>query len=91
MRLRVWPGMLAENLTQAFSRDIFMDRVLAINDAGYDVALRVHDEVVVEVDADKAEEAKEHICRIMKTSPAWCQDLPLAAEAKFGKTYADAK
>ncbi len=91
MRLRVWPGATVENLTQAFSRDIFMDRVLAIHDAGYDVALRVHDEVVVEVDEDKAEEAKEHICRIMKTSPAWCQDLPLAAEAKFGKTYADAK
>jgi hypothetical protein len=91
LRLKIWPGLIVENLTQAFARDIFMNRVLAVVKAGYKVVLRVHDEVVVEVpDADAPQAAKD-LVRIMTTSPDWCQDLPLAAEAKIGKTYFDAK
>lgn len=91
LRVKLWPGLITENITQAFARDIFMDRVLAIVDAGYRVVLRVHDEVVVEARDEDALAVKKDMERIMTTSPAWCQDLPLAAEAKIGKTYFDAK
>lgn len=91
LRLKIWPGLIVENLTQAFSRDIFMNRVLAVKDAGYNVVLRVHDEVVIEVPDEQAKQAAADMVRIMTTSPDWCQDLPLAAEAKIGKTYFDAK
>lgn len=91
LRIKGWRGLIAENITQAFARDVFMDRVLAVRAAGLPVVMRVHDEVVCEVPEADAEDAAHEMERIVQTSPDWCPDLPLAAEAKFGKTYADAK
>lgn len=91
MRLKLWHGLLVENCTQAFARDIFMDRVLAVRNAGFSVVMRVHDEVVVEVPIGESEAAAVKIKEIMTTSPAWCESLPLSADAKIGRTYYDSK
>jgi len=88
MRCKLYGGLLAENLTQAFARDIFMDRVVALSDKGYEVIMRVHDEVVCLVDEDKAEEARKDVETIMSTPPEWCKNLPMGAEATIMKYYA---
>ena len=49
--------------------------------------MHVHDEVVVEVEEDKAEEALRDITEIMSTPPSWIPDLPLAAEGKILDCY----
>lgn len=87
MRSKLYGGLLAENLTQAFARDIFMDRVAELNRKGYEVLLRVHDEVVCLVDESTAEEALKDIEAIMATSPEWCSSLPVGAEASLTKQY----
>ncbi len=87
-RLRFWKGTLIENATQAFARDVFMDRVLALRKAGHKVILRVHDEVVIETDLSDVKEASEDIHRIMSTPPEWCSSLPLGADVEQMEKYA---
>lgn len=86
MRSKLYGGLLAENLTQAFARDIFMDRVSLLS-RKYEVILRVHDEVVCLVDEDSADSALNDIESTMATAPEWCADLPVGAEAALTKQY----
>ena len=86
-KLRFWKGTLIENATQAFARDVFMDRVLALRKAGHSVILRVHDEVVIETDLDNAKEAAEDIHRIMSEPPEWCASLPLGTDVEQMERY----
>ena len=88
MRNKLYGGLLAENLTQGFARDIFMNRVVALTEKGYEVVLRVHDEVVCLVDEEGAEEARKDIESLMATPPRWCGTLPMGAEASLMKQYA---
>ena len=60
--------------------------MLEINKAGYEIILQVHDEVVVEVDLDKAQQAKKEIREIMKTPQLWC-DAPLDSETVIMDMY----
>ena len=87
MDVKLHSGILAENATQALARDVFMDRCCALEDAGYEILMRVHDEVVVLVDEAEAEEHRAAIENIMSTPPPWATDLPLGAEAIVSKHY----
>jgi DNA polymerase len=49
--------------------------------------LHVHDEVVCEVDADSAEEARREVEEVLGTAPDWAEGLPLAAEAGVEERY----
>ena len=60
--------------------------MLNINEAGYDIILSVHDEVVVEVGLDKADQAEKDIRKIMTASPDWC-DIPLECDAVQMERY----
>jgi len=87
MDVKLYGGLLAENATQALARDVFMDRCMALEDAGYEILMRIHDEVVVIVDEPKAETHRGVIEQIMSTPPIWASDLPLGAEAIVSKHY----
>lgn len=77
-------GLLAENITQATARDVFMAGVLALEDAGYPVVLTIHDEVIVECDLDRSvKEVEDIMCK----GPDWAAGLPIAAEAKEAAFY----
>lgn len=88
---RIHQGILIENLCQSVARDAFRDCLLGVTDAGWRVIFHVHDELIVEVPEDKAEEAKESILAGMAKSPVWAQNLPVQAEATIAKKYSDAK
>ena len=87
MDVKLYGGLLAENATQALARDVFMDRCLTLELAGYEILMRIHDEVVVLVDEADAEEQRTAIEQIMSTPPLWATDLPLGAEAIVSKHY----
>jgi DNA polymerase I-like protein with 3'-5' exonuclease and polymerase domains len=87
MRCKLYGGLLTENATQAFARDVFMDRCDALERKGYEIILRVHDEVVLLVDEDKAKDMRDDVEAIMCEAPHWCSDLPLGAEAIISKCY----
>jgi len=64
-----------------------MNRCRALEEAGYEIIMRVHDEVVVLVDEKDAEKDRTKIQEIMSTSPHFCRSLPLGAEASICKQY----
>lgn len=87
--VKLWGGLVAENASQALARDIFSHMLCKINDIGNGVELimHVHDEVVAEVDADKAEWALNEIIQIMSTPPDWIPDIPVSAEGQILTKY----
>ena len=87
IRHKVWHGILVENATQALARDVFMDRVLALLKEDLKPILRVHDEVVFEVEESKAEESAKAIQRIMTSPPEWIPSLPLDTEVTKSPFY----
>tara|TARA_R100000664_G_scaffold34244_2_gene55677 strand:+ start:4767 stop:6536 length:1770 start_codon:yes stop_codon:yes gene_type:complete len=85
--VRLWGGLVAENASQALARDIFSEMLLRLNSAGHKIIMHVHDEVVVEEDADKADETLESIIAIMSKPPEWIPDIPVAAEGSILTRY----
>lgn len=85
--IKLWGGFVAENASQALARDIFSDMLVRVNGAGHNVIMHVHDEIVVETDANKAEEVLEEVLEIMSAPPTWIPDIPLAADGAILTRY----
>ena len=77
-RIKTYGGKLAENFTQAFARDVMAWNMPAIEDAGYEIVLTVHDEVVTET-PDSEDFNAEQLSAMLATNPPWSDGLPLAA------------
>lgn len=77
-RIRTYGGKLAENVTQAVSRDVLAWSMPAIEAAGYQIVLSVHDEIITEA-PDRDEFNARHLASLMATAPTWAEGLPLAA------------
>ena len=67
-----------ENVTQAASRDVLAGNMPAIEAAGYQIVLSVHDELITEA-PDSPEFNADHLASLMATNPKWAKGLPLAA------------
>lgn len=76
-------GLLVENVTQAVARDILADSLLALEAAGHDVVLHVHDEALIETDTATVEEIEE----LMVNASPWAAGMPIAAEGWKGTRY----
>lgn len=87
-RDRIYGAKVFQGLTQATARCIIAEQLLQVAKR-YHVALTVHDALYMVVPEDEAEEAKQFTMRAMRTPPSWMPDIPLDAEAGYGKTLAD--
>ena len=78
-------GQLTENAVSALARELLVDRMFALEDAGYPIVFTVHDEIVVE----HSDIARDTIVRIMSERPPWAVKLgvPVKAKAWVGKRY----
>jgi DNA polymerase len=84
----LYGGLLCENLVQATARDLFAKHLLQIHRSGIGrIVFHVHDEVIVEVPREQAEEAKNQILEIMRTTPDWLSGCPVDAEAGIFNHY----
>jgi DNA polymerase len=90
-RVRLWSGLLVENIVQALARDVLANCALTALDMGYRAVGTVHDELLFVVPADRATQAMEDIKRAMTTPPDWLTDCPLDCEIHFGDNYAEVK
>jgi len=84
---RFYGGKLVENYIQATARDVLAGMILEIEKAGLPVVLHVHDEIIIEVPEEAAQDALATVRRIMTTPPKWAQDLPLECEAATAGRY----
>ena len=85
--VRLWGGLVAENVSQALARDIFSDMLLRVEKAGYKIIMHVHDEMVIEADESESEEVLQNVIKIMSEPPTWIPDIPVAAEGSILTKY----
>ena len=84
--LRTYAGKIAENITQAVARDVLAANMGRIDDAGYQIVLSVHDELITET-PDSPEFSEGVLSGMMATAPAWADGLPLSAAGFSGYRY----
>jgi len=79
---RIWQrtfthgGKLTGNVCQTLARDVLAHNMPAIEAAGYEIVLTVHDEVVAEAPVSLDE---TRMVELLATNPPWADGLPLAA------------
>ena len=84
-RLETYGAKLVENITQGMCRDILVEAMRRVEQAGFDIVAHVHDEMIVEV--PNGVSSVEEICGIMSIPPEWCEDLPLRADGYECRFY----
>ncbi|WP_445496717.1 DNA polymerase [Photorhabdus sp. SF281] len=77
-RLHTYGGKLVENVTQATARDVLASNMPRIEDAGYNIVLTVHDEVLTEAQ-DTPDFTHKHLSSLLSANPDWALDLPFNA------------
>ena len=75
-----------ENITQAIARDLLAEAMFRLEDAGYDIVMHVHDEVVCEVPDNSTKSLSEYEA-IMAQVPAWAEGMPIDVEGWVGKRF----
>lgn len=77
-------GKWVENQVQAIARDLLAYSMLNLDKAGYDIAMHVHDEVVIRIQDPKE---FDKIIELMIKKPAWAATLPLSADGYLTNYY----
>lgn len=83
--ISTYGGKLAENVTQAAARDILVESMTKVEDAGLPISFHVHDEIICEVDAGIDRLAE--MSKLMEQVPSWAEGLPIAVEGWQGMRY----
>lgn len=87
-RDKIYGSKVFQGLTQAVARCIMAEHMLQLS-KHYPIALTVHDALYMVVPEDKADAAMQLTLSVMRTPPDWMPDIPLDAEAGYGKTLKD--
>lgn len=80
----IYGGLIAENVTQAVSRDILAWALVKLARQKYDIVLHAHDEIVIEI--SKIQHTSM-IKRLMIEPLPWAKDLPLDASGYTAMRY----
>lgn len=75
--VKTYGGKLAENITQASSRDCLRDAMFALEENGYPIVMHVHDEIITEVPENFG--SVKEVEEIMSQELPWAVGLPLRA------------
>jgi hypothetical protein len=94
---RIYGGLLQENIVQASARKIIADQMLAVDDylktlpitrqQWAQIVSQTHDEIIVVVPEEHAEQTHAFMVEAMSKSPDWAPDLPLGAEGGWAHNY----
>jgi DNA polymerase len=80
-------GKLTENIVQAIARDLLADAMIRLDAAGFNIVMHVHDEAVIEISGDCAEEQLKEICDIMGDTHPRYKGVPFPAEGYITSYY----
>lgn len=81
--VRLWRGLLAENVVQAVARDVLVDAMFRL-DEKYELLMTIHDEVVVLTDEG---DTLDEFTRRLAITPEWAKGLPIDCECWAGERY----
>lgn len=83
--LETYGGKLTENIVQAIARDCLAFALKNIEAAGYRIVMHIHDEVILDVPADRAD--LDTVCKLMCEPIPWAKGLLLNAAGFVGDYY----
>ncbi len=86
MKLDLYGGAQFAHVVSGTARDVLVDAMFRVEDAGYPIVLTVHDELLCEVDEGFGSAAE--IEQLMAASEPWLDGLPVAVKAWEGERYA---
>lgn len=86
-KIQTHKGKLTENIVQAIARDILANGLIKLDDAGFDIVLHVHDEVVTLVDVDDETYTVDYMNDRLCDLPDWALDMPMRAEGLESPFY----
>ncbi|MEK1928558.1 MAG: hypothetical protein AAAC47_02000, partial [Pararhizobium sp.] len=90
-RVKLWPGMFCENVTQAVAADILRGTLVRLAREKLakwmPVRLHTHDEILVETKEKDVHLAAEILREEMMRGFDWTDGLPIAAETTVGRFY----
>lgn len=84
-RIESYGPKFVENIVQAISRDILSEAMIRLDIQGYEIAMHVHDEIIIEIQNEKS--SVEEVCKIMSQTPAWAKGLLLDADGFESEFY----
>ena len=77
-RQKTFGGKIFNSYCQSLARDIMAYNMPAVQAAGYDIVLSIHDELLCEA-PDSSDFSHEHLSSLLATVPPWAEGMPLAA------------
>ncbi|MDU1114636.1 MAG: DNA polymerase [Clostridium butyricum] len=77
-RLETYGPKLVENIVQAFARDCLGETMFNVKEAGFNIVMHVHDELILDV--PKGESSVEEICELFAKPISWAPGIPLTAD-----------
>jgi len=83
-KVRLYGGMITENVVQAIARDLLAFSLINLDEAGYHLLLSTHDEALSEL---RGLGDKDHFKSVMIQAPEWAQDWPIGGDGWTGKRY----
>lgn len=83
--VETYGGKLMENCVQAIARDCLANAIERLETAGMPVVFHVHDEVIIDIPADRAD--LDAVVQIMSAPIPWAPDLPLNADGWTGEYF----
>jgi len=83
--LSIWGGVLTNHIVQGIARDLMVNAVINIEEAGYDFLMSIHDEGLAERERGRGS-VKEFVS-LMTRLPAWADGCPITAEGWTGPRY----
>lgn len=87
--VRLWGGLITENIIQALSRVLLGQQMLKMQDEFPDmrIVMSTHDEVGLIIAKARIEELAHRVKIIMSTPESWAAGVPLNAEVKIAAFY----
>lgn len=83
----LYGGLITENICQGVCRDLLASALVQCEAEELPVVMHVHDEVVVEIEAEAADRALDRLCEIMATPPPWAGGFPIGVEGFTSNRY----
>ena len=76
-----------QSAVQGTARDFLADSVKKLELENVEIINLIHDEILMLVAEDKAEQMLNRVMEVMNTPPEWASDFPLACEGWISKRY----
>lgn len=86
-RVKIYGGLLTENIVQALARIIVAEQMLEIAKLGWRVVTMTHDEVVCIAKKARAKKCFDDMMERMRKPLPWCADIPLNCEGGYADNY----